>query len=390
MNELPLKRQKFLYFGTLIAPLLLIFPAGSFADQTKVEEAADKMSKMSVEETNGGKHSYVLVEPLNESIPFVTKISNEYYFWQTIFGKSKNNFAAVVNGNKENNLHFADFLIEKQLSFVYADVFSNRIFENHFKHEYYNFELMFQGLHSAQSDYSFCYLTQSQADALIISKGNVPVMEEYEKLIGTSVSIIMGENTYNWAIANIIFETGDYYITCKEVLGDFLMGFTKYPTEFKKQYCYFFNEYDYQNYYRINYLRSTYNTEQYKISLGTNNLLREVNHDDMFVIDVINSSFKSNDYLAVMFSFLLILVFAVHIFTIFVFNRLSGIKISSISIGLFLLAYSIFKIAFLIFGNVYLFSYYSLIIYSTLLFIGIISLAISLFTKKTFFVRIIQ
>lgn len=390
MNELPLKRQKFLYFGTLIAPLLLIFPAGSFADQTKVEEAADKMSEMLVEETNGGKHSYVLVEPINESTPFISPISNEYYFWQTIFAKSKNNFAAVVNGNKENNLHFADFLIEKQLSFVYANVFSNRTYENHYKHEFYNFELMFQGLNSAESNYSFCYITQSQADALIISKGNVPVMEEYEKLIGTSVSIIMGENPYNWAISNIILETGDYYITCKEVLGDFLIGYTKYPPEFKKQYCYFFNDYNYQNYYRINYLRSTYNPEQYKIMLGTNNLLREVNHDDMFVIDVINGSFNSNNYLTFMLSVLLILVFAVHIFSIFVFNRLSSIKISLISIGLFLLAYSIFKIAFLIFGNVYLFSYYSLIIYSALLFTGIISLAINLFRKKAFFVRIIQ
>lgn len=311
-GNLSLRKQRLLLFGCVALSLTLLFPAGFFIGETKIETTAKQISDLSMNETIGGRYTYLLVEPHDSSTNPLPSPVTEYYYWSSIFGTSKNNFASVVNGNKENNCHFLDIMQDKQLTFLYSPVFSNKLVDEQYRHEFYDIDLMFSGIRGAGNNYSFLYLTQTQADTLLLSRGKMPSQAEYENLLESSISLVMGNITYQWMISNIIVETSEYFSSLKEIFGEFVMAFTKYPEQFNKQFCYLFNEYIYQNSYKIKYLRTNYDSSKYNISFGINNMKSDSNTSLTEIINMIAVDEPSTNvygYLLTSLSVLLLFLF---------------------------------------------------------------------------------
>ena len=375
-NAIPEKGKKTLFFSSLILAQILVFPAGAFAPQTKIEEAAQYMSEISTEKTIDGQYSYILVESEEGNDSFPNTIYNEYYFWYSVFRNSKNNFMATVNGNKQNDIYFQDILLGKQLTFIYSNVFSNKEYEDYYKHEFYDFNLMFSGYHSFGGNYSFCYLTQNQADELILSKGKEIKSEEYESLIGTSVTIVIEEVVYQWSIANIILETSDLFSACKDIFGDFLITHQKHPDVLKKERCYIFNEYDFQNRYKINYLKDNYDAEAYNYILGKNNLKENEIIDENMLMNVLITKYDTLNIWSIFFLLVSILLFLASCFFLFTCDYIKNLKMIIFSISGQLLLYLLIYVLFIVFNNVYIFSYFSLIFFTIFLLIHLLLIVI--------------
>ncbi|MDD4153811.1 MAG: hypothetical protein PHT30_00175 [Bacilli bacterium] len=353
--------QRILAASTIILSFALLFPAGSFSASANVEFAAEYFSDLSQNHTIDGQYSYLLIEAASENGPSLHPPYNEYYYWNNVFGKTKDVFFGVVNGNKENECYFSDFGNKETLTFVYANVFSNKEYGEHWKHEFYDFELMFEGEDTSGIYYSFCYLTQSQAN-LIIDK-ETPTIEEYQNLIGNPVSITMDGVEYQWAIANIILETTNAVEVCNSLFGNFVLGYTKYPQDFNKQHCYIFNKYAYQNYYKLNYIISQFNPSEYVFYLGTNNYDGEFEMGSQNIDDMIfGKGISSTPLMAVLLSAAFVFLILSFYFC-YIFNNLEKVKDLLITLVAIFIPYVIFKGLYLLFGNILLFSYQSLLFY---------------------------
>ncbi|MFA5283584.1 MAG: hypothetical protein WC366_03690 [Bacilli bacterium] len=365
----PLNRR-ILVASSLFFSFSLLFPAGSFSASAHIEASAEYFSEISQNHTRDGLYSYLLVEARTNSDSLLPSTYGEYIYWNNVFNATKDVFFGVVNGNKENECYFSDFVNQEPLTFVYANVFSNKANGEYWKHEYYDFDLMFSGSHSANNYYSFCYLTQSQANSILNKED--PTKEEYQNLIGTPVSITMNGIEYQWAIANIILETTNAVEVCNSLFGNFVLGHTKYPENFIKQNCYVFNKYIYQNYYKLNYLKSAYSPASNVFLFGSSNYDGEANIESQNIIDMIfGEGISSTLIMAVLlsFSFLLFLLSFCLLFMYEIFNKKKEVVLLLIII---FSPFIIFKGLYTLFNNVLLFSYQALLFYLVLLIVLIL------------------
>jgi hypothetical protein len=204
----------------------------------------------------------------------------------------------------------------------------------------------------------------------------MPSQAEYENLLESSISLVMGNITYQWMISNIIVETSEYFSSLKEIFGEFVMAFTKYPEQFNKQFCYLFNEYIYQNSYKIKYLRTNYDSSKYNISFGINNMKSDSNTSLTEIINMIAVDEPSTN----VYGYLLTSLSVLLLFLFFIQALSSGLKRVTkyyLSLAISCIApYIIFKLLYYILGEVSLFSFYSTALYLTFLFIILISLII--------------
>ena len=132
---------------------------------------------------------------------------------------------------------------------------------------------MFQGKHYYSNVFSYCYISQSQAQKLLKNK-NIPITpESYESLLGTAITLQMDDVDYQWNIANIYLETNEFYDDVSNVMGSFLLGYNKYPEGFHKEAVYFMRPQIFQNTYLLKHSVSLYSPLQYNYCFGTYNLL---------------------------------------------------------------------------------------------------------------------
>lgn len=346
--------------------------SGYFTSNAKLEEASHSLSNLTLTQTNDKEYSYALIEGKDDEHQTNTSIS-EYNYWYNTFNggseKSRNAFFGVVNGNKELNCTFKDYDIERSITFIFCDVNSNKTYNNHWIHEYYHIELMFESNFdvTATNSFSFCYLTQTQAKAIL--NNPEPTNEEYSSLVGQTIDINMSGNIYKWHIANIVLECNDVDDCLTKLFGNWLLAGSKYPKKYSKKYCYVFNEYEYQNNFKLKHIKNNYLNSHYQIELGKCNLIDPNADFDFYYQTYFNNSF-------LLICILLIFIFIVLqtlSFIILIKKTYFDTFVYFLIILFSLLPYLIFKLIHSICHILVFFSYQGLVFY----FFGLILLLIS-------------
>ena len=346
--------------------------SGFFTSNANLENASLSITDLTITQTNDKEYSCALIEGKDEEHKTNTSVQ-EYRYWYNTFNggseKSRNAFFGVVNGNKELDCSFNDYDIKESITFVFADVNNNQSYHDHWIHEYYHLELMFESdLNVASTNsFSFCYLTQTQAK--IILDNLEPTDDEYHNLVGKTIDINMSGIVYKWHIANIILECNDVDDCLTKLFGNWLLGGYKYPENYGKKHCYVFNKYEYQNNFKLKYIKNNYLNSHYQIELGKNNL---INPDIDF--DFYNQTHFNNGFLFICLTLIFVFI-CLQVLSFIILKKRSYLDVFSYIwiVAFSLLPFLLFKIVFRFSHALILFSYQGLVFY----FIGFLLLVIS-------------
>lgn len=273
-----ISKKSFCSLFLLLNALIFSFASGAFFPETTIEQLAYDITTISTNCTNNEKNSYLLVK--SEEKNSFSNPRYEYSFWYQVFGGSRNAFLATINANKDNSMFFSDYSELGELTFVYSNLNNNKEYKGHWLHEFYHYELMFKGHHSINwSEFtSFIYIRESFAKKIL--NNNNPNYDEYQSLLGEPVKITIGNKEYKFAISNIILEINDVEKTTTELFDNWVLSYIKLPDECVREYCYIFNEYNYQNKYKLEYINENFNNEMYDIEFGKNNLTSILEAED--------------------------------------------------------------------------------------------------------------
>lgn len=260
----------------LFSTFLLLIPAGALHDTTPIYDSARYMSEF-IKSSKNINYIGIIAEQVDEEHKMNSTVS-EYRELYGTFGNRKINYAGTVNANKEAEVYLSEIDDCSNLSFLYVTVgYQSKTYEDHFMHETYPIELMFEGYTNRMgSDYSFIYLSQSQADALILKNKGIEkddiTLSDYEALIKTSTIIRINGVDYSYTIGNIYLETNYFYEALHECMGDFLMGYNFYPEGLQKQAMFFMNTYEFQNKTHLQYSLKQYNQAYYSYKIAKENI----------------------------------------------------------------------------------------------------------------------
>lgn len=294
---------------------------------TKVFKSAVYASEL-IEQNDSANYISVIVEQKKDGI--VPDTATELRSLYGAFGNRESNYAGTINAQKDRDITFVDFDVDKRLSFVYvqtgvqvSDIEDDKGVTHH-RMEFYPLELMF-GLYpnNPTAFYSFMYLSTSQARKVINNRypgmfdESIPLDELLKndefvvkcfEIIGTGVNLNFNGEIKNYQVTNIFYEKDYFYNTVTETIGEFLVGYNKYPTGFQKQATYFLNKYDYQNKFYLNYINGRYNSDDCDFdvaSIGLNSLIEKDKILDCFTH---SSDFASTFVLGLS----IILIFVAH------------------------------------------------------------------------------
>lgn len=335
----------------LFAASLTFFIAGATHSSTKVYSSAIYYSE-AVKNNDGVNFLPLIVEEKDEEHKLIDT-ATEFRSLYGAFGSRITNFAGTVNADKENNIYFSDIETEN-LSFVYAHIgFSNSPekegtkYYGGYRHEFYPLHLMYKGTaNKKREDYSFLYLSQSQADKIIAAK---PEYDNYDDLINESINLEFNGEVYSWTIDNIYLEEDYFYNAVTNVMGEFLLGYRYYPEGFNKQATYFLNQHEYENKFFIEYATAAYSPSHY--TYKTSNYRVDVN-------EKVGLSFAGNDY-DVLTYFILLGAFVLIGFGCFfiIKNRYyHSLAYCLYFVLCILLPYAFFHLLFVFLKNTYIFS----------------------------------
>lgn len=218
-----------------------------------VKKSLEGISLSYVERTDPG---YSFGHPLND-------VNNNMYLWTHGFKSSPNNYFPGVNVDKAINCSFPE-IGKDQYSFLCGVTNSNsRNDDETYRHEYLPIDLMFRGVHDERL---FVYLTMTDANLLMQKRGLPILSQSYESIIGTPIELMVGSNSYEAYIANIILESGTSFKDFSNLLHNFSLISNNLPDELARQECYVFNKYENINRFKINYLEKRYDSKKCRIA----------------------------------------------------------------------------------------------------------------------------
>lgn len=366
--------RKRLYLILIVCSISLcgIFCSPSFLSATTTESSAAYISE--VIKDSEIDYLPLLIEEEDEK----HKVPNTYNEFHALYGAFKESnitYVGSVNGDKEKNISVSNLSTFQDLSFVYAEYFSNVEYKGHYKHQYYPLELMFYGHHTTygKTAFSFCYVSQSQADELIESNyfGDDEI-NNYEQLLDKVIYINFDGKEYPYMISNIYFEENYFYEGLNDAFGSFLIGYNRYPDGFRLQSCYFLREYTFQNLFYMNRVKTAFGKEHYTAKIGSGLLDKEI--DTKRAMAFLNQT-DLNIFLDIL-SILLLLFFAgIFGITFCLFFQQILLKkrayclLASVP---FVLSFLLFLSIFLIANTIVVFSFTSCVMFSILLLLSII------------------
>ena len=217
------------------------------------------------------------------------------------FGNRATNYAGTINADKQQSITFADYDIVDNLSFVYIQtgvkVHENKNVPGEYRAEFYPLKFMFNHhANHATSFYSFLYLSVSQARDILNNRypGSFDVSEDVKELAKNQEFVDMCESEFlekginikfndvvkNYEITNIYLEEDYFYDTVHRTIGDFLVGYNQYPEGFNKQATYFLNEYEYQNYFYLSYIKENYDKTNFNFYATSIHLDHKFNEEE--------------------------------------------------------------------------------------------------------------
>ena len=363
----------------MVFSILSLFPFGAFSTETTIEKNAGYIADIAKKNPDAD-YINILVESNGEATMPAPSI--DFYALYGIFNISENKctFAGTGNAEKEHTLTIDEIPDCENLSILYAEANSNKEYKGHYKHDYYPLELMFKGATVKYNDaYSFCYISESQANRLLDEKGLQHTKENYESLIGKENITFTCDDSDSrlYTIGNIFYETNYFYDGLRNVMGDFVMMSTSFPTGIKKQASFFLNKYSFQNKHYMNYICARFNSKDYSTKINQYNLSSSINESSAVNFFYLNSSANVVSW---MFAAVAIILF---VLSIYIFWRAFEPRKPSNYIPFFIILftpYLLFKYLFLITKNISLFSYLSsvsnvaiIVIYSILFIVFLLN-----------------
>ena len=363
----------------LFSSMILIFPSGALLKSTSFEQYGLTSANIAKKNTaNGDYLSLLITSNKSEKMPTGFFETHEL---NGIFRGNNFNFATTVNSNKKQKITISEFSNDVNFSILYANTFSNRVYEDHYRHEYYPLELMFKGDHSVdKEDYSFCYISKSQANILLEKMSLEKNHDNYENLLRTKIDIEYDGIVCKYSIANIYLETNPFYDGLKSTMGDFVVTYAKHPDTFKQTYNYYLNIYPFQNTYFLERIASIYNSAEYSVDINYTNVTKT------FSVKAItgfftNTNTNTNHVISIVFIAITFLIFALSLILLY----LRKVTITLIQIfvypSLSIFAHFLFRIIYVSTNTAYCFSNFSTVSF-LIMNIILISYLVILFILK--------
>ena len=307
-------KKKILKFNKIIIPALtffsltLVFVAGFFSSNTKIEKVAAYAAEVTKNNTTGKQFCCLTAENsfASGSIP---DAESEFRNLYGSFAQRKISFASVVNPDKEHSITIGNSLTPN-LSALYVGPVGSTIYKDsdnveHIKHYIYPVDLMFEDNKDyekeAVSNY-YAYISQGHADIILDSyfhEEKLPdghySIDSYRKiLLKANIPFRIDDKFFNVSVLNIFYEMNYYYSGLSEVVGDFIMISYSFPNNLAKERknLYFLNDNSYQNEYYMKYINAVYNSDNYTIRVNHYNLIDRV--DDEYLLSFYNFSGGTN------------------------------------------------------------------------------------------------
>lgn len=357
-----------------LVSMFLIFPSGILLTSTKFEQYGLNAANFAKNNTTNGDYISLLVTS-NESQKMPTGFF-EAHEMNGIFRGDNFNFSTTVNSDKKQKIRIPELSDDINFSVLYANTFSNREYEDHYRHEYYPLELMFKGDHSVdKSDYSFCYISTSQADILLEKMSLEKNIDNYQKLIRTKIDIEYDGIACNYSIANIYLEVNSFYTGLKSTMENFVVTYSKHPDNFKQAYNYYLNTQSFQNTYLLKRIASIYDATTYSISLSYVNITNSF--DSQTITDFFNvGNAKSYEPLSIIFIVITFLIFIASIAIFFIKKIIIGIEDIFLYASFGLLPHLLFRLIYVFTQSVYCFSSFSTVSFFVMEILLVSSLSI--------------
>lgn len=394
LNKVPKKWRTVIAFSFISLSLIVGVLAGGLDNGIINQISADYIAKV----VSGGAVQdnllSLIVESNDEETYQMPDSHDEFLRTYARFQERRPYYTSVYNADKEHTITVTEIPDCPNLSVLYARSFSTVSYNEHYKHEYFPTELMFEGEHDSKGAYSFCYISQSQANSLLKTRGHTEQAEggyledEYQSLIGTFTTMKLDGTDYSFCIANIYLEENYYHEGLKLAMGDYIVAQDLLPDGFERQAIYFLNDYAIQNQFLIEHYNNTYSRSGYSMRLNTRNVVGEI--DESQVTAFFYERPVGREWATVIM--ILLIVFA-SLLALLSIVLCSYWGINKKAINLLIMApfaftpYLIFKLIFAISRNIYLYSTVGMATEAIILFAYLLLYAISCVWKPNFLRR---
>lgn len=371
------KAVHFIAIGLIFSSLVVSLATGFVSSNADSEILSNKISNFVKTNTVGSEYVGVTVEKNIEGYIY-SRDDNDAEFTSLygVFSQRRVTFAAGFNLNKKNNISVNEFDHiegEDNHSIVYVgQTMCVKYEEIYYKHDPYpllfKFPLVRKEISPGSYNLNFCIsISESRAKELLTKKlpdkdpADFDDDDYLNNVIGSTITISVDGYDQQYLIQDIYLERDYYYDCLKETVGDFLV-LTDYiypkvglDKNLRQQRLYFFNEYPYQTEYFFEYINSRYPDNSYLFTVATHNFINQ-EADASFILGFRGlMDKKTNIWSTIFIVSAILLAFLSLIYAIFYEIYLNKTSLL-ICISSLLVPYLIFKLLFVVTGNVQFFS----------------------------------
>ena len=352
--------------------LTCCFASCCFSPLNSSERAGNEMTKAALKEQSS--LSFMTVESKNNSNSISPSV-NTYRYFSTIYGKDTFQYLTTYNANKIDSsisLLYKDedqgdeITISESISIISAQANSNYKIDGQWKHEYYDFNLMFEINKNYDPNVDLnIYITKPQADSLlrkIYPDKSVFSEAEYAILVNKILLLSVDSNVFRLRIWSIIVDDNVFYNNVINTIGDFVMlpNFKSLNEIINIQHCTIINDKLKQNINKIEYLKAYYPMQDFTFKFGRYNL-EDSRTNFSFVFEYLENNY-ANLYIFIMLAITSLILFAFSVIIAFKNNVFGKKAFTLTGIFLFLFVHLIFGLSFLITKNIALYSSTAIIV----------------------------
>lgn len=362
------KPKHFLVFGFILSSLVVSLLVGLVSNDSKKEKISNDIATIVKNDTETSTYLGVHIKKTADNAVFSSQ-DNETEFRKMygLFRQERATFAVGFNLDKEHTITVDAFENDENQSIIHVGQSTSGPYENGYKHNPYPIIFVLPLIRDESKTKNCVSISESKAKKMLSNIFPDKNPEEFtvadysQFVIGQEIKISVDGFEDKYTIQNVYYEQDYYYDCLKETVGDFIV-FSEYfypvtnGKQLNQQRMYFFTSYAYQNKYFIDYINSSYNTTDYSISIATHNVVKgEINQESILQF----RNFIKNDSSTVWETILIIVAIA-FAFASVVFSVEYDINRNFFSLIICLLLafvpYLVFKLIFVISGNISFFS----------------------------------
>lgn len=369
------KKLHWVVFGSVLLSLTISLLTGLVSNDTKKEKAADYVANVVKNNTVGSNYLGITVERLQSNSNFSAQDNDsEFRRLYGVFKQERATFAAGYNLDKRYSVTVGCFESDENQSIMYVGQSVSIPYENGHKHDPYPYVFMFPLIRDEGIWQNCLSISKSRATEMLLKlfpekKESDFTESDYKQYVvgkRTSITISTSDfsqtHTEEYTIQNIYYEQDYYYKCINEVVGDFVIFSEFFRPKYSEnnyvpsQRLYFFTDYAYQTKYFMDYLNNVYTSSEYHFDVVENNIVKGKIDKKAILqfrdFDVFN---KTSTFETIFIIISIALTFAS--IALFIISEINKNKLSVILCLVSVFApYLIFKLLYIITGNISLFS----------------------------------